>query len=88
MFYNAITDNPYFILLIIILVFGLIALIVFLIRKFVPGIKEKEEKVSEEVAVQEELERILENVEDEEAKKQMEQVSQKREEHKSDQDVK
>lgn len=88
MFYNAITDNPYFILLMIVLVFGLIAFIVFLLRKYVPGIKEKEEKVSEEEAVQEELDRVLEIVEDEEAKKQMEQVGQKSEKNHPDQDHK
>lgn len=88
MFYNAVTDNPYFILLMIIVVFGLIAFVVFLLRKYVPGIKEKDEVVSEEDVVQEELDRVLVSVEDEEAKKQMEQSSIKSEDKPLDQDKK
>ena len=43
--------------------------------KIIPGFKEKEEIVSEEQAVEEELERVLVTIEDEETKKQMEQLN-------------
>jgi len=72
---NAITSNPYFILAVILLVFGGIAILVYFLRKIIPGFKEKEEIVSEEQAVEEELERVLVTIEDEETKKQMEQLN-------------
>ncbi len=59
-------DNPGIILLLIVLFFGAIALITFLLRKFIPGFKEKKGHISEEVAIQEELDRILEPITDEE----------------------
>lgn len=58
-------DSPGLILLFLLLFFGLIALITFLIRRFVPGLKEKGGKVNEEVAVQQELDRVLEPITDE-----------------------
>ena len=75
MILNAITSNPYFILAVILVDFGGIAILVYLLRKFLPGFKEKDEVVSEEQAIQEELERVLVSIEDEEAKKQMEQLN-------------
>lgn len=74
--FYALVDNPFFILLVILVVFGGIALLVFFLRKYLPGFKEPEEKVSEEEAVKEELDRVLVSVEDEEAKKQLEQFNQ------------
>ena len=62
-------DNPGIILLLIVLFFGAIALITFLLRKFIPGFKEKKGHISEEVAIQEELDRILEPITDEEVLK-------------------
>lgn len=59
-------ENPGIILLLIVLFFGAIALITFLLRRFIPGLKEKKGEISEEVAVQEELDRILEPITDEE----------------------
>ena len=74
MFFNAITSNPYFILGVILVVFAAIAIFVYLLRKVIPGFKEKEEPVSEEQAIEEELERVLVTIEDEETKKQMEKL--------------
>lgn len=58
-------DNPGLILLFLILFFGVIALITFLLRRFVPGLKDKGGKIDEEVAVQQELDRVLEPITDE-----------------------
>lgn len=58
-------DNPGLILLFLILFFGVIALITFLLRRFVPGLKVKGGKIDEEVAVQQELDRVLEPITDE-----------------------
>ncbi len=54
MILNAITDNPYFILAVILIVFAGIAVLVFLLRKFLPVFKEKDEPVSEGQAIKEE----------------------------------
>lgn len=64
-------DNPFVILLLIILFFGAIALVVFLLRKFIPGVKEKGGKIDEATAVQEELDRVLEPIDDKEIKEKM-----------------
>lgn len=61
----AVIDNPGLILLFLILFFGLIALVTFLLRRFIPGLKDKGGRVNEDVAVQQELERILEPITDE-----------------------
>ncbi len=58
-------DSPGLILLFLILFFGLIALITFLLRRFIPGLKEKGGRVNEQVAVQQELDRVLEPITDE-----------------------
>lgn len=60
--------NPVIILLIIIAVFGLIALIAFIIHR-VLNPKLKEDKPTEDQFVQEELDRILQPIEDEETAK-------------------
>lgn len=53
-------NNPIVILILLIAFFGLIALIVFLIQKFVPGLKDKDQAtMSEEQQVKEELDRVL-----------------------------
>ncbi|MGI6644244.1 MAG: hypothetical protein ACOX28_00535 [Bacilli bacterium] len=64
--------NPFLILFLILLFFGAIALVVFLLRKYVPGIKEKEGEIDEQRAVQEELDRVLEPIEEEHIKKEVE----------------
>lgn len=61
----AVIDNPGLILLFLILFFGLIALITFILRRIIPGLKDKGGVVNEEVAVQQELDRVLEPITDE-----------------------
>lgn len=70
-------NQTWFILLMIIAIFGLIVLGVILFKKFVLNkrndlIKKEEVKIDEKKAVEEELNRILEPVEDDEIKEQME----------------
>lgn len=57
-------DNPGLILLFLLLFFGLIALITYLLRRFIPGLKDKGGQVNEDVAIQEELDRVLEPITD------------------------
>lgn len=61
----AVIDNPGLILLFLILFFGLIAIITFILRRIIPGLKDKGGVVNEEVAVQQELDRVLEPITDE-----------------------
>jgi Sec-independent protein translocase protein TatA len=72
--FYALIDNPFFILVVILLVFGAIAALVYFLRKYIPGFKDKEEKVSEEDAIVEELKRVLVEVDDEKIKAQLEQI--------------
>lgn len=72
LFLNSVWENPGVILALLVAAFGLIALIAFLIKKFVinpksNGVKEEKEKVkSKEDIAEEELNRVLEDIEDEE----------------------
>ncbi len=61
----AVIDNPGLILLFLILFFGVIALITFILRRLIPGLKDKGGEVNEEVAIQQELDRVLEPITDE-----------------------
>lgn len=78
-----ISKYPWLILIGIILIFGIIVLGVILFKKFVLNkknddlIKKEEVKIDENKAVNEELERILEPIEDEEIVEQMEQFNDK-----------
>ncbi len=69
---NSIWTNPGIILLLLIATFGIIAFLVFLLRKFVINKKESDEKPKQEQAIQEDLDRFLEPVDDEDTKKQFE----------------
>lgn len=80
------SDNikyPWLILIGIIVIFGIIVLGVILFKKFVLNkknddlIKKEEVKIDENKAINEELERILEPIEDEEIVEQMEQFNDK-----------
>lgn len=64
-------DNPVVIILLLLLFFGAIVLFVFLLRMFIPGLRDKSGKVNEDVAVREELERVLQPIEDKDAKEEM-----------------
>lgn len=67
----AVIDNPGLILLFLLLFFGLIALVTYLLRRFIPGFKDKGGHVNEDIAVQQELERILEPITDEKVLEEM-----------------
>lgn len=62
------TVSPLIIILALLGIFGVLALIVFLLRKFVPSLRGDEEKpVSKEEAAKENLDRILVPIEEEKA---------------------
>ena len=72
------TDFPPFLIVIILVAFfGLIVLGVILVKKFVKPLQIDKPEMKEEDAVQEELDRILVPVEDEETKRQMEEAAKK-----------
>ena len=64
-------------ILIFVAFFGLIVAIVIVVKKFVKPLQIKKPETKEEDFVQEELDRILVPVEDEEIKKQMEEAAKK-----------
>ena len=74
---NFIEEHPFIIVLILVAFFGLIVGGVILIKKFVKPLQIDKPDMKEEDAVQEELDRILVPVEDEETKKQMEEAAKK-----------
>lgn len=62
-------DNPFMIILVLLAFFGVIALVVFLLRKHLPFLKDEDNKpLSEEDAAQEALDRILVDMNEEEKK--------------------
>ncbi|NCA96217.1 MAG: hypothetical protein EOM74_04475 [Methanomicrobia archaeon] len=70
MFY-AITNDG-LILLLLIAIFAGVALLVWLLRNLIPGIKDKDGRIDHEKAVQEELDRVLVKIEEPEVKKAIE----------------
>lgn len=53
-------DSPFVILILLLAFFGVLALIVWAIRKFVPGVDpDRKEKIDPDVALEEELDRVL-----------------------------
>ena len=62
---------PFLIIIILVAFFGLIVLGVILVKKFVKPLQIDKPEIKEEDAVQEELDRVLVPIEDEEIKKQM-----------------
>lgn len=73
-------DSPAVILLLLVIFFGVIAGITLILRLLIPGLKDKGGQIDEEIAVQEELERVLEPITDEEVLKAMEQETTKKDE--------
>lgn len=63
------------ILFFLILFFGVIALLAIVLRNMIPGFKDKKGPVDEEVAVQQELERVLEPITDEKVLAQLEEAN-------------
>ena len=72
------TDFPPFLIVIILVAFfGLIVLGVIIVKRFVKPLQINKPEIKEEDAIQEELDRVLVPVEDEEIKKQMEEAAKK-----------
>jgi len=72
MILSSIINNPVIALIVLVLFFALVALVVFLLRKYVKFFKTPEVKVDKETAVREDLDRVLVKVEDEKTKEEME----------------
>lgn len=67
------TTNPIIVLLIILGIAGIIAIAAYIVYRLLHPKLKKEEEIDESKLLQEELDRVLENVEDEDIKKQIEQ---------------
>ena len=70
-------NNDWWWVLVIIGAFGLIVFIIIIVKKFVKPLQINKPDVKEEDAIQEELDRILVPIEDEEIKKQMDDAAKK-----------
>ena len=68
---------PFLIVIILVAFFGLIVLGVILVKKFVKPLQIDKPEIKEEDAIQEELDRVLVPIEDEEIQKQMNEASKK-----------
>ena len=68
---------PFLIVIILVAFFGLIVLGVILVKKFVKPLQINKPDIKEEDAIEEELNRVLVPVEDEEIKKQMDEAARK-----------
>ena len=68
---------PFLIVIILVAFFGLIVLGVILVKKFVKPLQINKPEIKEEDAIQEELDRVLVPIEDEEIKKQMDEAAEK-----------
>ena len=67
--YTWLTDNPIFLVLILVGGFGVIVLAIILVRKFVPAFKNTEQPKSEKEIAEEEVKRLVVDVEEESKKK-------------------
>lgn len=72
MFYNSFTSNPGFIIIILLVVFGLIVFGVIMLKRHSKFFKKDDEKPTEKEIVKQELDRVLKEVDDVEVKKAME----------------
>lgn len=78
---NALASNnmaPVIIILCLVGFFGLIVLLVILLKKHVPGLKNEEKPKSDKEIAKEELDRLLEKVDDPEAEKSLEEYDAKK----------
>ena len=73
-------DNPAFIVVGIILLFGVIGLIAFLLQKYVPSLKNTDKKKGEKEIAEEEVKRLIETDDNLEMKEQVKEVLKKSEE--------
>src|SRR5574344_1658356 len=69
---NSIWDYDWFRILMLLLIFGLIVLIVWLLRRYAPAFKSTEKPKSDKEIAEEEVRRMTRPVEDDETAKQME----------------
>ncbi len=72
MILSSLLDNPIFIIVGLVAFFGIIVLVVYLLRKYVQAFKNPDKKVDRETAVQQDLDRMLVPVDDEKTKAEME----------------
>ena len=68
---------PFLIVIILVAFFGLIVLGVIIVKRFVKPLQINKPEIKEEDAIQEELDRVLVPIEDEEIKKQMDEAAKK-----------
>ncbi len=72
MILSSLLDNPIFIIVGLVVFFGIIVLVVYLLRKYVQAFKNPDKKVDRETAAQQDLDRMLVPVDDEKTKAEME----------------
>ncbi len=72
MILSSLLDNPIFIIVGLVAFFGIIVLVVYLLRKYVKAFSSQDKKVDRETAVKQDLDRLLVPVEDEKTKAEME----------------
>lgn len=82
MILSSIIDNPVVMLVVLIIFFGLLALVVFLLRKYIKAFRSDEKRVDRETAAKEDLDRILVPIKDEKTKEEMEKFQKHEEESK------
>ncbi len=69
---NNVMTNPFVIIGLVLLFFGLIILIIILVKRHVKPLQIKKDEIDEKEAVRQELDRILVPIEDENIQKEME----------------
>ncbi len=71
--FSGLLDNPVLAVIVILALFGVISLGAYLLRKYIPSLRGKDEVIDEEEAARQEIERVIVKVQDEKTKEQMEQ---------------
>ena len=78
MILSSLLDNPIFIIVGLVVFFGVIVLVVYLLRKYVKAFSNQEKKVDRETAAKQDLDRLLVPVEDEKTKAEMEKFNEEK----------
>lgn len=76
--YDVFTNNPILLILLILVIFGLLALGVFLARKYIPAFKSQEKPKSDREIAEEEVKRVTQELEEEEQKQEEEEEERKK----------
>ena len=71
--FSGLLDNPVLAVIVILAIFGVISLGAYLLRKYIPSLRGKDEVIDEEEAARQEIERVIVKVQDEKTKEQMDQ---------------